>query len=434
MKKNTLSSWKRVQIGSVCHGIYDGLHATPKPASEGAIFLGIKNITEDGQLDLSEIRYIAEEDFAIWTKRAQPLPGDIVFVYEATLNRYAIIPKGFRGCLGRRLAVIKPNIEEVDNRFLFYYFFGEDWRRTIAKNILSGSTVDRIPISSFPTFEISLPPLSIQKKIADILSAYDDLIKNNTRRIKILEEMARLLYCEWFVNFRFPNHQKVPMVESELGLIPQGWEIKELSDIASVIDCLHSKKPQDIGEGYPLLQVWNIAEYGRLDLSKQYLISEEDYKKWISRIEVTTGDCVVTNVGRIGAVAQIPEGIKAAIGRNMTAIRCKEAFITPTFLIEYLLSPIGRREVELKTDSGTIMNSLNVKGIVKLRVITPPKNLVKNFEKIARPMRYRAELLMKQNTVLRKTRDLLLPKLISGEIDVESLDSATETDLKELAA
>src|SRR2546421_10853720 len=226
---------KRVAIETVYSDLFDGPHATPKPATEGPIFLGIKNITEDGRLDLSEIRHIAEEDFPEWTRRVTPQPGDIVFTYEATLNRYAIIPQGFRGCLGRRLALIRPNPEMVDARFLFYYFFSKDWRTTISRNMLSGSTVDRIPLTSFPTFKISLPPLPTQGKIAAILSAYDDLIENNTRRIAILEEMAQSLYREWFVHFRFPGHEKKNMVESVLGMIPEGWEVKKLGDVAQEV-------------------------------------------------------------------------------------------------------------------------------------------------------------------------------------------------------
>jgi type I restriction enzyme S subunit len=93
-------SFRRVKIESTYEGLYDGPHATPKPSDSGPVFLGIGNITSDGQLDLSDVRHIAEEDYAAWTKRVVPEPGDIVFTYEATLNRYAIIPQGFRGCLG----------------------------------------------------------------------------------------------------------------------------------------------------------------------------------------------------------------------------------------------------------------------------------------------------------------------------------------------
>ena len=195
--KTIMKEWKRVSIKSICTGVYDAPHATPKPSDNGAIFLGIKNITEDGKLDLSNIRYISEDDFPKWTKRVLPRAGDIVFSYEATLHRYAIIPEGFRGCLGRRLALVRTNELKVNHRFLFYYFFSEDWHITINQNLLFGSTVNRIPVGKFPDFQIYLPSLKTQNKIASILSAYDDLIENNTRRIKILESMAQTLYQEW---------------------------------------------------------------------------------------------------------------------------------------------------------------------------------------------------------------------------------------------
>jgi type I restriction enzyme S subunit len=134
-------SWKTVPIKELYEGLYDGPHATPKPSDSGPVFLGIKNVTDDGRLDFSDIRHIAEDDFPAWTRRVEPRPGDIVFTYEATLNRYAIIPEGFRGCLGRRMALIRPDPAKVDTRFLHYYFFTNDWRHVIARNMLIGSTV-----------------------------------------------------------------------------------------------------------------------------------------------------------------------------------------------------------------------------------------------------------------------------------------------------
>src|SRR3954469_9138801 len=139
-------------MSAVVAEFYDGPHATPPPAVDGPIFLGIKNMTEDGRLDLSQIRHIAESDYVTWTRRVEPRAGDIVFTYEATLNRYALIPRGFRGCLGRRLALIRTKPSSVYRNFLFLYFFSADWRGTIMRNTLSGATVDRIPLSKFSTF------------------------------------------------------------------------------------------------------------------------------------------------------------------------------------------------------------------------------------------------------------------------------------------
>src|SRR5205807_1755785 len=153
---------------------------------------------------------------------------------------------------------------------------------------------------------------------------------------------------------------------------------------------------------------------GKLDLSEKYLISEADYKLWTSRIELSGGDCVITNVGRIAAVAQIPEGVSAAAGRNMTGIRVHPDRLTPTFLLEYLLSPSMVNEVHKKKDAGTIMDSLNVKGIVRLRLLVPPLSIMKRFESVARPMRRLIEILVAQNRCLRQTCNSLVPRLISG--------------------
>ena len=263
---------------------------------------------------------------------------------------------------------------------------------------------------------VDVPPLPFQRRIAGILSAYDDLIENNQRRIKILEEMARSLYREWFVNFRFPGHEKVPLVDSPLGPIPKGWEVKALQEIADVIDCLHSKKPAECAGGQGvLLQLNNIGEAGKLDMCEQFRISADDYELWTSRIELRTGDCVVTNVGRVGAVAQIPEGVTAAPGRNMTAIRARAGKLTPSYLIQYLLSSHMTSEVAKKKDFGTIMDSLNVKGIIRLHVPCPPIEMMLRFEGIARPIRHRIELFVEQIQNLRRTRDLLLPRLLNGD-------------------
>ena len=112
--------WEVRPIKEIVEGVYDGPHATPPPAEHGAVFLGIKNITESGRLDLSSTRYIAEEDLPKWTRRVSPQAGDIVFFYEATLNLYALIPEGFRGCLGRRLALVRPIASDRSGLFLYF--------------------------------------------------------------------------------------------------------------------------------------------------------------------------------------------------------------------------------------------------------------------------------------------------------------------------
>ena len=207
-------------IKDYCLGIYDGPHATPSEAEDGPIFLGIKNLTDDGRLDFTDIRHVSEEDYPRWTRRVVPQPGDVVFTYEATLHRYAVIPEGFRGCLGRRVALVRPNPQRVDSRYLLYYFLSRAWRQVVEGNVITGATVDRVPLERFPDFPVALPELPLQQRIADILSVYDDLIENNRRRMALLEEAARQLYREWFVRLRFPGHEHTAAVDG----VPEGWE------------------------------------------------------------------------------------------------------------------------------------------------------------------------------------------------------------------
>ena len=185
--------WQVLPIGEVCSGIYDGPHATPPPADDGPVFLGIKNITNSGRLDLTEVRHIAEDDFSTWTKRVVPQPGDIVFTYEATLNLYAMIPDGFRGCLGRRVALLRPNPERIESAYLLHYLLNAQWQQTISQNTIRGSTVDRIPLTDLPSFEIIVPPLAIQRESTAILSICVSLINKLTAEQDVLRRARDLL-------------------------------------------------------------------------------------------------------------------------------------------------------------------------------------------------------------------------------------------------
>jgi type I restriction enzyme S subunit len=183
--------WNIEAIKHAYEDLFDGPHATPKTSDTGPIFLGIKNIKEAGGLDLAAIRHISNEDFPAWTKRVLPKEGDIVFTYEATLNRYALIPKGFNGCLGRRLALIRPRNEY--RHFLYLHLFSDDWRNVIRKNTLSGVTVDRIPLTTLPEFPVLLPPVDIAATFEKLASPFFGLIQNLSDKCTNLRAQRDLL-------------------------------------------------------------------------------------------------------------------------------------------------------------------------------------------------------------------------------------------------
>ena len=244
-----MSPWRTLAMRDLMVEFHDGPHATPSPADDGPVYLGIKNITDQGALDLRDIRHINEADFAKWTRRVTPQPGDVVFTYEATLHRYALIPEGFRGCLGRRIALIRPDRSVVLPRFLHLLMLGPVWRETINSRVISGSTVDRIPIIDFPDFPIEVPDLATQRAVVEVLGAIDDLVENKRRRVEVLEKMAKAIYREWFVHFRYPGHENATFVDSPLGPIPEGWEVKPLHDAATLVRGRSYRKNELVDEG-----------------------------------------------------------------------------------------------------------------------------------------------------------------------------------------
>jgi type I restriction enzyme S subunit len=289
-------------------------------------------------------------------------------------------------------------------KFIFYLLKALDFN---SHN--SGSAVPSLNRNFINPLEVEAPDLPTQTCIASILSSLDDKIELNRRTNYTLEQIAQTLFKKYFVDdIHWDN-------------LPNHLEIKQLGYIADVIDCLHSKKPEieDVDTGNVFLQLENILDNGLLEMSKRFTVSNEDYKKWVSRIEVQFGDCIITNVGRSGVAARIPSGIKAAMGRNMTAIRLKEQYKCPAFLITLLTSDYMKREIESNLDVGTILNALNVRSIPKLKLLFPKsENMVLEIEKHLSPL----ILLMEENlngiSKLSRVRDLLLPKLMSGEIEV----------------
>ena len=369
-------------IRDYCLGIYDGPHATPREADEGPVFLGIKNLTADGALDFSEVRHVSEEEYPRWTRRVVPQVGDLVFTYEATLHRYAIIPEGFRGCLGRRVALVRPNPDHVDSRYLLYFFLSRSWRQVVESSVITGATVDRIPLERFPDFPATLPDLRLQHRIADVLSAYDDLIENNLRRMALLEEAARLLYQEWFVRLRFPGHEHTPCHEG----VPEGWERVPLGDRVT-LNYGKALKAEDRAEG-------PTPVYG----SSGIVGSHE-------KALVQGPGIIVGRKGNVGSVYWSPKDYWPIDTVYFIAAESANLWLYHAL----------REMPFMSTD--VAVPGLNRDFAYSRPLLVPAARLVRAFLESAGPMYEQLERLGEMNQKLRTARDLLLPKLMSGEID-----------------
>ncbi len=403
-----------VPLESLCELVVDCPHSTPVWTDSGHIVIRSKNI-RGGRLDLAERSFTDTEHFRDRIRRAKPTTGDIVITREAPMGECAMIPEGLECCLGQRIVLLRPDSDKVVPRYLLYALQSPGVQWQIGGHEGTGSTVSNLRIPALEGLRISLPPLDEQRRIASMLGALDDKIELNRRMSRTLDELAQAIFKSWFVEFEISAHDRVG---SPLGPIPSGWSVATVGDIAEVIDCLHSKKPERMDLGPPLLQLKNIRDDGLIDMGDTYCISEADYATWTSRMEARAGDCVITNVGRSGAVAQLPQGLRAALGRNMTGVRLRPEFPYPTYIIELLRSPMMKAEIELKLDAGTILSALNVRSIPGLRFPMPPVELVQEYEEATRPVRSRMEQLLAESVTLANLRDALLPRLLSGELSI----------------
>lgn len=267
----------------------------------------------------------------------------------------------------------------------------------------------------------------LQISIGTVIKSIDNKIENNNCICADLEAMAKLLYDYWFVQFDFPDENGKPykssggkMVWNE-GLkreIPEGWEVKNITEICDIVDCLHSKKPEYCFEGEPyyLLTLENLTKDGHLDLSEKFYISRIDYEIWTSKIEVCEGDFVVTNAGRAGDIGRIPKGVKCAIGRNFTAIRPKE--INSYYLNMFLHSIYMQTQITSNLDQGSFFTSFNVYAIKKLNVLIPDNRVMKFTLKLFCDLEEYSERLIAENQQLASLRDFLLPMLMNGQVKV----------------
>ncbi|MEI8264880.1 MAG: restriction endonuclease subunit S [Betaproteobacteria bacterium] len=311
----------------------------------------------------------------------------------------------------------KPN--EVDPRFLYYITANREiWP-------IRGAAQPFISQTDARAISIRVPPASTQRRIAAILAAYDDLIENNTRRIAILEEMARRIYEEWFVRFRFPGHEGVRMVESESGLVPEGWAITELGALLSVEKGLSYKGSGLTGVGVPMVNLKNILPGGgfRRDGTKPY---SGEYKP---RHVVRAGDIVLANTDLtqagtvVGSPAIVPDlGVGECIfSHHIYAVRLQAALAPCRPYVYWLLAHDSFKSFAKGHAVGTTVLGMPKEGVTNFRFARPSEDLMRRFSSLASPIHHLAEALHAKNANLRATRDLLLPKLVSGELDVSAV-------------
>lgn len=359
--------------------------------------IGFGDIRQDNLEFLNEI--MTEKMSAHKLKR-----GDIVFGRKGAVERHAFIKDiGVGWIQGSDCLRLRINSDRIDNQFVSYFFkthAHQDWMQAVCS---FGATMASLNQDIVKLITIPLPPLDVQRKIAGILSAYDDLIENNQRRIALLENMAEELYREWFVRFRFPGWREA---EFEKG-IPKGWEIKKFKELC---DFVKGKNPEIVSDTCADDFVKYITMESLSDKGQVYT------KKQKNSVFCEYGDILMLMDGsRSGLVFRSNQS--GVLGSTLSAIKLND--FLQNYIYEYLKLTSG--EI-ISNNTGSAIPHANKEYINRMLLIVPNnKLLLEGFNKIYDDKMKMILKLKSQVAVLEKTKNALLPRLISGKLAVEDL-------------
>ena len=311
--------------------------------------------------------------------------------------------------------IIKGKKGVADDRFLMAWFANAD-----IKGYITGAAQPKLSQGNLKRIALSVPPLATQRKIAGVLSAYDDLIENNTRRIAILEEMAQAIYREWFVHFRFPGHESAHFTDSPFGKIPEGWKAS-FSDYVEFLEGPGLRRWQYRDDGIPFLNIRTIGN-NDIDLSKCQFIDPAEVSQKYSHFLLRPLDHIVSSSGTIGRIATVQNHhLPLMLNTSIIRMAPRTSAVGRWQLKHFLQSPYFQEQIVAHA-SGVAQMNFGPSHLKLMWIIAPDEKTGLAYEHFVGEMENLLCLLVKKNKILRATRDLLLPKLVSGQLDVEDLD------------
>lgn len=394
-------------------------------SQEGRKIVKVSNFS-DNSVECSSLVCIPE-NLAQKYERYRLAAGDILIQTvgswpnnpASVVGKVVRAPHGAEGALLNQNAVKLTPLPGVHNTYLYYALKTSSFSNYIVGTAQGAANQASVTLESIRGYCFNLPSFPAQDRIASILCAYDDLIENNTRRIEILEEMARRLYEEWFVQFRFPGHERVGLKESELGLIPEGWEVVALE---RALEINPNTKVERDGEKI-FVSMGALSETGMV-------ISGWEIKSGNSGAKFQNGDTLVARIspclenGKTGFVDFLPASQPTACGSTEFIVLRSRSLCSE---MVYCLARSERfREVAMKSMSGaTGRQRVRVESLIGFLIAQPDDELVGKYHAFAQPCFKEIRVLANKNANLRAQRDLLLPKLISGEIDVSDIPMPT---------
>jgi type I restriction enzyme S subunit len=417
-----MAVWRETTLGEVCDEV-DGIIQTGPFGSqlhesdyspEGIPVVMPKDIIE-GRIATDSVARVSPEHVERLS-RHKLRKGDIVYGRRGDIGRQALIRPEQEGWMcGTGCLRLSFGESVLDPLFLHYYLRQDDVVSWITNQAV-GATMPNLNTGILRTVPVRFPPLPVQRRIAGILSAYDELMENSQRRIRILEAMARALYREWFVHFRFPGHEKHPRVASPLGDIPQGWEVKKLKDVAEVNRAQINARTAP--EELHCIDISSVSP-GQIDAITTYAFADAPGR---ARRIVQHGDvlwsCVRPNRRSHAQVMHPePDTIASTGFAVLTATKVPFTFLYFTTTTDDFVAYLTNNA------TGAAYPAVSGATFEKADLLIPPAPLLKKFGAATIPMAEQIHTLHGQIQNLRRTRDLLLPRLLSGQVELASVSA-----------
>lgn len=442
-----MSSRQLATLDSVCSLIADCPHSTPVWTESGFLVIRNQNI-KNGKLDLTERSYTDLEHYLIRVKRAKPQIGDLIVTREAPMGDVCMVPEGLECCVGQRQVLLRPNPEKIVPRFLLYAIQSPEVQHEISWSEGTGSTVSNIRIPVLKNIIIPLFPLKVQAEIAILLGAIDDRIALLRETNATLEAIAQALFKSWFVDFD-PVHAKAQgsapegmdevtaalfpdsFEESELGLIPKGWSVTSVSQVAEVVKGKsYSSSELAAQHDTALVTLKSFARGGgfRLDGFKPYT------GKYKPNQVVVSGDLIVAYtdvtqaaelIGKPAIVVGVEEYKTLVASLDVGIVRPEPSKCNRQFLYGLFRTEPFQSHTFAHT-SGTTVLHLAKEGIGSFQFPCPPVELIVAYAEIAEAIVGRSQTNIDLMRTLATLRDTLLPRLISGQLRLPDAEAVLE--------
>ena len=395
--------------------IIDSEHKTAPKDPEGPHPLIRTTDLGRARADFKGAQRVSAATHERWTRRATPTEGDLILAREAPVGGVCSVPARVNPVLGQRTVLVRPDPAAVDGKFLMYRIAASDLQARLVE-MSTGSTVAHLNMADIRQLAIpDVPALRTQRRIAAVLSAFDELIEVKERRIELLEDLAHSLYHDWFVRFRFPGHEDVELVDSKLGPIPEGWEVRRLREVADLRrqGVIPSRNPDGTFEHFsiPAYDAHALPEYHLGSSIKSGKHAVEGESVLLSKINPRL--CRVWFVTPSSRLSVASTEFLVWVGTRASNAWLWSMFTGDSFR-EWLVGIAG--------GTSTSHQRVNPGDLIDRRVAVAPVDVLKAFDEVAIPGLHEAHTLRRQNRQLAATRDLLLPRLVTGRLDISDLD------------